>query len=71
MTDSVDFELSAEEMRALGYRVIDMLVEHHTTLGEKSATTVRRRHQLEEILREEPPDEGSEPLQVLASVRWF
>ena len=68
MTGSADFELSADKMRALGYRVIDMLVEHHTTLGEKSATTVRRRHQLEEILREEPSDEGSEPLQVLASV---
>jgi hypothetical protein len=41
--DSANFELSAGEMRALGYRVIDMLVEHHTALGEKSATTVKRR----------------------------
>ncbi len=68
MTDSADFELSADDMRGLGYRVIDMLVEHHTTLGSKSATTVRRRHQLEEILREAPPRQGSEPLEVLATV---
>ena len=68
MTVSANFELSAEEMRTLGYRVIDMLVEHHTTLGDKSATTVKRRHELEEALREEPPDDGSDPLAVLASV---
>ena len=68
MTDSADFELSADDMRGLGYRVIDMLVEHHTTLGSKSATTVRRRHQLEEVLREAPPKQGSEPLEVLATV---
>lgn len=68
MTDSADFELSADDMRGLGYRVIDMLVEHHTTLGSKSATTVRRRHQLEEVLREAPPRQGSEPLEVLATV---
>jgi glutamate/tyrosine decarboxylase-like PLP-dependent enzyme len=68
LTDSADFELSADDMRGLGYRVIDMLVEHHTTLGSKSATTVRRRHQLEEVLREAPPRQGSEPLEVLATV---
>ena len=68
MSDPVDLELSADEMRTLGYHVIDMLVEHHTTLGKKPATTLKRRHQLEEALREEPPDKGSDPFQVLASV---
>lgn len=68
MVDSADFELSADKMRTLGYRVIDMLVDHHTTLGEKSATVVKRRDQLEETLREEPPDDGSDPLEVLAIV---
>ncbi len=66
--DSADFELSAEEMRALGYRVIDMIVEHHTTLGEKSATSYRHRGELEALLREAPPNAGSDPLEVLASV---
>ena len=55
-------------MRALGYRVIDMLVEHHSALAEKSATTVKRRQQLEEVLREAPPDDGSDAFEVLASV---
>lgn len=68
MADAVDFELSAEEMRSLGYRVIDMLVEHHTTLGEKSATRFRRRDELESIFREAPPAAGGDPLQVLSSI---
>lgn len=55
-------------MRTLGYRVIDMLVEHHATLGAKSATRFRRRDELEALLREEPPRAGSDPLEVLASV---
>lgn len=68
MTNPVDFELSAEEMRSLGYRVIDMLVEHHTSLGEKSATSFKRRDELEAMFREAPPSAGSDPLEVLASV---
>jgi glutamate/tyrosine decarboxylase-like PLP-dependent enzyme len=55
-------------MRALGYRVIDMLVEHHSTLGEKSATSYRHRDELEALLREAPPSAGSDPMDVLASV---
>jgi glutamate/tyrosine decarboxylase-like PLP-dependent enzyme len=55
-------------MRALGYRVIDMLVEHHSTLGEKSATNYRHRDELEALLREAPPSAGSDPMDVLASV---
>jgi hypothetical protein len=35
-----DLEISEYDMRTLGYHVIDMLVEHHTTLGEKPATTL-------------------------------
>lgn len=64
----MNFELSVEEMRTLGYRVIDMLIEHHSTLGAKSATRFKRRDELETLLREEPPRSGSDPLDVLASV---
>ncbi len=46
MADVADFELGADEMRALGYRVVDMIVEHHRTLGQKSATRVKRRKML-------------------------
>lgn len=68
MAESADFELGAEQMRTLGYRVVDMLVEHHASLGQKSATTVKRRDDLEMLLREAPPAAGSDPAEVLATV---
>ncbi len=63
-----DFDLGADEMRALGYRVIDMLVDHHSALPEKSATAFSRRDALEKQLREAPPDKGRAPHEVLATV---
>jgi glutamate/tyrosine decarboxylase-like PLP-dependent enzyme len=68
MAGPADFELGADEMRALGYRVIDMLVEHHSTLAEKSATSLRRRDELEARLREAPPAAGLAAEEVLATV---
>ncbi len=57
-------ELTREEMRALGYRVIDILVEHFATLRDQR---VGRKAVPEEIyakLSEPPPEHGSawEPL---------
>ena len=50
--------LSAEQMRKLGYRVIDMLVEHFDRLPSKHVTTVASRRALEEKLREPIPERG-------------
>ncbi len=66
--DSANFELSADEMRALGYRVIDMIVDHHLAETERSATVVRRRDELEKLLREPPPGTGRDAIEVLATV---
>lgn len=68
MADPADFELTADEMRALGYRVVDLIVDHHQALPGKSATSVARRDALEAVLREPPPSEGSDPDQVLATL---
>ena len=72
VTDSYDppanFEFSADEMRALGYRVIDMIVDHHSSLADKSATAFSRRDDLERLLREAPPGSGCDPEAVLATV---
>jgi aromatic-L-amino-acid decarboxylase len=68
MTDPSDFDLGADDMRALGYRVIDMLVDHHSALAEKSATAFSRRDTLEKLLREAPPRLGSDPHEVLTTV---
>ena len=49
-------QLSREEMRALGYRIIDLLVEHFDTLGQDRAATRGLRPKLEALLRESPPE---------------
>jgi len=54
-------ELSPEEMRALGYRVVDAIVEHFTTLRDKPPSRCGRRADLEALLREPAPEQGSDP----------
>ena len=68
MPDPADFELSGDEMRALGYRVVDMIVDHHLGLPDRSATSVARRDRLEALLREPPPLEGSRAEEILDTV---
>ncbi len=61
-------ELSREEMRALGYRVVDLLVEHIATLRDKPVTRRAGRPAMEARLREPVPRAGSDPGAVLAQV---
>ncbi len=58
-------ELSPEAMRSLGYRVVDLLVEHTTTLRDQHAGRTTDRATLENLLREPPPEEGRDPEAVL------
>jgi hypothetical protein len=60
--------LTADEMRALGYQVIDMLVQHFETLPEKPVTRKADRATMEARLREELPERGTDPLAVLDQV---
>jgi aromatic-L-amino-acid decarboxylase len=60
--------LSPDEMRALGYRVIDMLVEHFETLPEKRVTRKADRASMEARLREDLPEGGTDPLALLDQV---
>ncbi len=48
-------ELDPETMRALGYRVVDLLVDRHATLGETRAWRGASRAEMESRLREPPP----------------
>ncbi len=63
--------LSREEMRALGYRVIDMLVEHVETLPEKPVTHAHQgaRPRLEARLREPLPEHATAPEAVLEQLQ--
>ena len=57
--------LSREDMRALGYRVVDILVEHFQELPGKPVTRKADRPTLEARLREALPEHGANALEVL------
>ena len=61
-------ELSGDEMRALGYRVVDILVEHFEQLRDKPVTRKTDRPTLEKQLREPLPEQGTDAAQVLQRV---
>jgi len=62
-------QLSPDEMRALGYRVVDMVVEHVAGLHARPAAGGEPRAELERRLREPPPEEGRGWESVLERVR--
>ena len=63
--------LSSEEMRALGYRVIDMIVEHIETVPEKPVAHAHKgaRPGLEARLREPLPEHATAPEAVLEQLQ--
>lgn len=69
MPDETPLSLSREEMRELGYRMVDMLVDHYDRVSEEPVVRTADRATLEQRLREPLPEEGKSPLEVLARVR--
>lgn len=61
-------QLSREEMRTLGYRVVDLLVDHFTGAGEEETGRSPGRSELESTLREPVPEAGEDPHAVLDQV---
>lgn len=57
--------LSPDAMRELGHRVVDLVVEHFTTLAERPVTGRATRGELEARLREPIPRVGRAPEEVL------
>lgn len=51
-------QLPPDEMRAFGYRVVDLLVEHFTSLADLPVSGGASRDELERRLREPPPERG-------------
>jgi aromatic-L-amino-acid decarboxylase len=68
MSTPGDLRLSSDEMRAAGYRVIDMLVEHFEELPQKPVTRGSSRDELEGLLRETLPQHGIKASEVLDSL---
>ena len=52
------FELSREEMRALGYRVVDILTEHLATLPQQRVGAKAVPERIYDQLSEPPPEQG-------------
>lgn len=64
--DKTKLELSREEMKDLGYRVVDLLVEHFAGLHDGPVSGGGSRAELEGLFREPPPAGPSDPAAVLA-----
>ncbi len=61
-------ELSSEEMKTLGYQVIDLLVEHFDHLRDQPVTRKSDRPTLEKQLREALPAQGIDATKVLDQI---
>ena len=62
------FGLSEEELRALGYRVVDQIVEHHCSIESKPVSRQGAWEDLERELRVPFQEEGEKPEQLLDAV---
>ena len=60
--------LTEAHMRELGYRVVDLVVDHLAGIRDEPAVRRGRRSDLEAALREPIPESGSDPGQVLDRV---
>ena len=61
-------DLSPDEMRSLGYRVVDLLVDHFAEGSDGDLGASPSRADLEERLRESLPEDGTDPHTVLDQV---
>jgi glutamate/tyrosine decarboxylase-like PLP-dependent enzyme len=67
-TPDPSLQLPPDEMRALGYRVVDLIVDHFAHLPELPVAGGASRDELEQRLREEPPARGTPWEQVVERV---
>jgi len=66
--DPDKLQLSPDEMRSLGYRVVDLLVDHFAAGSDADLGSAPGRAELEETIREDLPEEGQDPHAVLDQV---
>ena len=62
-------QLSAEEMRALGHQVVDILIDHFEHLQDKPVTRKTDRPTLEKQLREPLPEQGTDAGDILQQLQ--
>ena len=67
-TSNPRLELSKEEMKALGYKIVDAIVDHHLTQDKKLPVAVGTRAEMDSIFLEEAPEKGMDAQKVLEFV---
>ncbi len=66
--DANPFELSPAEMKAMGYRIIDMIVEHSVNVADKRPVTQVTREEMDWLLQEPMPETSTPFMEVLDHV---
>jgi aromatic-L-amino-acid/L-tryptophan decarboxylase len=66
---SARLELSADEMRALGHQVVDLLVDHFAGMHSERVGRKGRRSELEAQLGGPLPEQASDPREIVASLK--
>ena len=69
MSDLGTLDLSKEEMRALGYGVVDLLVDHFAAIHEAHVGTKGSRSELEQLLREDIPEHPTSAQEVFRPLK--
>lgn len=83
--DFNNLDLSPEEFKKLGYRVIDMIAQYYSTINEVKVFPATKSSKVEEVFREDFPQKAQEPDKILdeweskvlpysahlGSPRWF
>jgi aromatic-L-amino-acid decarboxylase len=62
---SENLSLDKEQMKQLGYQAVDMLVNHLCALPQKKVSNTKSRKELEALLGEPVPQQGSNPQELL------
>ncbi|WCC43345.1 aminotransferase class I/II-fold pyridoxal phosphate-dependent enzyme [Tenacibaculum finnmarkense] len=62
---SAHFDLSLEEMKSYGYKIVDLIAEHWDTLENKKPVTSATRQEMDDLFLEQVPEKGMNPTEVL------
>ncbi len=60
-----DFDLSLEEMKSYGYKIVDAIAEYWDTFQEKKPICPATRKEMDQVFLTEAPEEPSDPHEVL------
>ncbi|MCF6293610.1 MAG: aminotransferase class I/II-fold pyridoxal phosphate-dependent enzyme [Robiginitomaculum sp.] len=66
--DNPQLSLTRQQMQRFGQAALDMIIDHHDTLADLPVGKASDPQVLSKWLNEEPPEHGSDPLEVLAEL---